>query len=102
MGLGYEEDQKNDWIVCGICGVSYPITQKEPHCTINGISEHCSSCMSVDCGHNCEYLNEDNSCPCGICIVKAMCQYFCDEWYEWNHKQHYEWNHKQHDADNGV
>ena len=31
MGLGYEEEQKKDWVVCGRCGVAYAITQK-CHC----------------------------------------------------------------------
>ena len=33
MGLGYEEEQRNDTVVCGMCGVGYSIRESEcPYC----------------------------------------------------------------------
>ena len=27
--------------------------------------------------------NKDNLCPCAYCIVRAMCQSYCEDWWEW-------------------
>ena len=45
---------------------------------------NCDTCMALNSSNDCYLLNIDNSCPCGICIVKAMCKEWCEAWFEWN------------------
>ncbi len=48
--------------------------------------------MNNECGRGCNiktYLgwcdqyNEDSTCPCSICLVKAMCHLECMKWLTW-------------------
>jgi len=45
--------------------------------------EDCKDCMVLSTGDNCYELNWDNDCPCGLCIVKMICENFCDMYDEW-------------------
>ena len=45
--------------------------------------EDCVDCMVIGGGDVCYNLNIDNDCPCGLCIVKMICENFCYVWDEW-------------------
>ncbi len=47
------------------------------------MNSNCENCVGSNTGVGCEELNEDDHCPCGICIVKAMCEEWCEESIMW-------------------
>ena len=51
-------------------------------------SDDCNGCMAFDKGNGCEMVNEDSSCPCGQCIVRAMCEDWCHVSINWKNDKH--------------
>jgi hypothetical protein len=47
------------------------------------MNNNCENCVGSKTGQACEELNEDDNCPCGICIVKMMCEEWCEESIDW-------------------
>jgi len=36
----------------------------------------------------CRIFNEENTCPCGECIIKPMCSERCSDWNVWWHSNY--------------
>jgi len=49
-------------------------------------NENCDGCKRIGYRATCyDALNDDESCPCTLCIVKTTCGISCDKWiYWWN------------------
>ncbi len=55
-------------------------------------NDKCQGCNDHEAGW-CSYRpdNKDGSCPCVVCIIKAMCSHNpCDNWINWSHNKEVE------------
>jgi hypothetical protein len=48
--------------------------------------KECEGCATLGSTNSCSYCNDKLTCPCSICLIKAMCNESCDEFEEYRRK----------------